>query len=279
MLTADEMEGVLAHELSHVAHRDVTVMTIASTAGIVAGMLTRGAQYGALFGGGRRDNNNNTGGLPIWLVVLVVSLAVYAISFFLTRLLSRYRELCADLREYHYAQVSTRTNEVMKLLTIISTIFIPLSFLAGVYGMNFDPDVSPYNMPELKTRFGYPVTLAAIAGGTLKKGDALAVARIAGIMAAKKTSELIPLCHPIALTRVEVEISMDADAVLVLATAETTDRTGVEMEALTAASVASLTLYDMAKAMDRGMRVTSLELVEKSGGKSGDFRREPEPGA
>src|SRR6201995_3757232 len=77
MLSADEMEAVLAHELSHVAHRDVTVMTIASTAGIVAGMLTRGAQYGAFFGGGRRDNNN-TGGLPIWLVVLVVRLGVYA---------------------------------------------------------------------------------------------------------------------------------------------------------------------------------------------------------
>jgi heat shock protein HtpX len=97
MLTADEMEGVLAHELSHVAHRDVLVMTIASSAGIIAGMLGRGAQYGAWFGiGDRRDNNNNTGGLPIWLVVLVVSLVVYAISFFLTRLLSRYRELCAD---------------------------------------------------------------------------------------------------------------------------------------------------------------------------------------
>jgi heat shock protein HtpX len=97
LLTADEMEAVLAHELSHVAHRDVTVMTIASTAGIVAGMLTRGAQYGAFFGGGgRRDNNNNTGGVPVWLVVLVVSLVVYAVSFFLTRLLSRYRELCAD---------------------------------------------------------------------------------------------------------------------------------------------------------------------------------------
>ncbi|HEY3530342.1 MAG TPA: zinc metalloprotease HtpX [Nocardioides sp.] len=97
MLTADEMEAVLSHELSHVAHRDVTVMTIASTAGIMAGMLSRGAQYGAFFGGGRRDNNNNNaGGLPIWVVVLVVSLVVYAISFFLTRLLSRYRELCAD---------------------------------------------------------------------------------------------------------------------------------------------------------------------------------------
>jgi heat shock protein HtpX len=95
LLTADEMEAVLAHELSHVAHRDVTVMTIASTAGIVAGMLTRGAQYGALFGGNRRSNDNNNG-VPVWLVVLVVSLVVYAVSFFLTRLLSRYRELCAD---------------------------------------------------------------------------------------------------------------------------------------------------------------------------------------
>jgi heat shock protein HtpX len=94
LLTADEMEAVLAHELSHVAHRDVTVMTIASTAGIVAAMLTRGAQYGALFGGGRRGNDNN--GFPAWIVVLGVSLVVYAVSFFLTRLLSRYRELCAD---------------------------------------------------------------------------------------------------------------------------------------------------------------------------------------
>ena len=94
LLTADEMEAVLAHELSHVAHRDVTVMTIASTAGIVAGMLTRGAQYGALFGGRRSSNDN--GGLPVWLVVLVLSLVVYAVSFFLTRLLSRYRELAAD---------------------------------------------------------------------------------------------------------------------------------------------------------------------------------------
>jgi heat shock protein HtpX len=93
---AEELEGVLAHELSHVAHRDVLVMTVASSAGIIAGMLTRGAQYGAFFGGGRRSNNNNAGGLPIWLVVLVVSLVVYAISFFLTRMLSRYRELCAD---------------------------------------------------------------------------------------------------------------------------------------------------------------------------------------
>ena len=96
-LTAEEMEGVLAHELSHVAHRDVLVMTLAASAGIAAGMLTRGAQYGAIFGGGdRRDSNNNNGGLPFWLVALVISLVVYAVSFFLTRLLSRYRELCAD---------------------------------------------------------------------------------------------------------------------------------------------------------------------------------------
>ncbi len=97
LLTTEELEGVLAHELSHVAHRDVLVMTVASSAGIAAGALTQGSQYGAFGffgGGGRRDNNNN--GLPIWLVVLVVSLLVYAVSFVLLRLLSRYRELAAD---------------------------------------------------------------------------------------------------------------------------------------------------------------------------------------
>jgi cyclic pyranopterin phosphate synthase len=118
-----------------------------------------------------------------------------------------------------------------------------------------------------------PETVAAIAGGTLKKGDALAVARIAGIMAAKKTSDLIPLCHPIALNKVELEITAVGSEVTILATAETNDRTGVEMEAMTAASVAALTLYDMAKGIDRAMRVTMVELVEKSGGKSGEFRR------
>lgn len=92
-LDAEELEAVLAHELSHVAHRDVLVMTVASSAGIIAGMLTRGAQYGGMFGGGRRNNNN---GLPVWLVVLVVSIVVYAVSFLLLRLLSRYRELSAD---------------------------------------------------------------------------------------------------------------------------------------------------------------------------------------
>jgi len=94
-LTADEMEGVLAHELSHVAHRDVLVMTLAASAGIAAGMLTRGAQYGAIFGGGGRDRRDSNGP-PFWLIALVISLVVYAVSFFLTRLLSRYRELCAD---------------------------------------------------------------------------------------------------------------------------------------------------------------------------------------
>ncbi len=118
-----------------------------------------------------------------------------------------------------------------------------------------------------------PETIALILGGELKKGDALAVARVAGIMAAKKTSELIPLCHPIPLSKVEVEIIGDGPALIVTATAETTAQTGVEMEAMTAASVAALTLYDMAKSHDRAMRVTSVQLEEKSGGKSGDFRR------
>jgi cyclic pyranopterin phosphate synthase len=119
-----------------------------------------------------------------------------------------------------------------------------------------------------------PETVKAIAGGTLKKGDALAVARIAGIMAAKKTSELIPLCHPIALNKVEVEIEANGSEITITAAAETDDRTGVEMEAMTAASVAALTLYDMAKGIDRAMRISTVELVEKSGGKSGTFKRD-----
>jgi len=123
---------------------------------------------------------------------------------------------------------------------------------------------------------GEAATIAALLAGDLKKGDALAAARIAGIMAAKKTADLIPLCHPIPLTKVSVEIGADGDAALrILATAETTGQTGVEMEALVAASTAALTLYDMGKAMDRAMVITDLCLVEKSGGKSGDFRRDP----
>lgn len=118
-----------------------------------------------------------------------------------------------------------------------------------------------------------PTTLDLIMGGELKKGDALAVARIAGIMAAKKTAELIPLCHPIPLTSVAVEIARDGDTLLVTASAETTAQTGVEMEAMTAASVAALTLYDMAKSHDRAMRILAVQLEQKSGGKSGDFTR------
>jgi len=120
-----------------------------------------------------------------------------------------------------------------------------------------------------------PDTVTAIFGGTLGKGDALAVARVAGIMAAKKTSELIPLCHPIALTKVEVDITKAAPGrIAILATAQTTGKTGVEMEALTAASVTALTLYDMAKAIDRGMTISAVRLEEKTGGKSGTYRRE-----
>ncbi|WIJ23583.1 cyclic pyranopterin monophosphate synthase MoaC [Devosia sp. RR2S18] len=123
---------------------------------------------------------------------------------------------------------------------------------------------------------GQPSTISTIMGGGLKKGDALAVARVAGIMGAKKTSELIPLCHPIPLTKVNVEIEAEsAEAIRITATAETTGQTGVEMEALVAASTAALTLYDMAKAIDRAMVVSDICLLEKSGGKSGDYMRAP----
>lgn len=118
-----------------------------------------------------------------------------------------------------------------------------------------------------------PETLALIAAGNAKKGDVLGVARLAGIMAAKKTSDLIPLCHPIALTRVALDFEMQtaASAVLCQATAETVGPTGVEMEALTAVQVALLTIYDMCKAADRGMEITGVKLLEKHGGKSGSF--------
>jgi len=109
---------------------------------------------------------------------------------------------------------------------------------------------------------------------TNKKGDPLEVARIAGIMAAKKTSELIPLCHPLPLTRVNVELSLDENGVEILATASTVARTGVEMEAMTAACVAALTVYDMTKALDKSIEIREVHLLEKTGGKSGTFRRE-----
>ncbi|WP_174292786.1 cyclic pyranopterin monophosphate synthase MoaC [Sphingomonas bacterium] len=115
----------------------------------------------------------------------------------------------------------------------------------------------------------------AIAAGAVKKGDVLAVARIAGIMAAKRTAELIPLCHPLPLTRVAIDLVPDASGVTVTATAATEGRTGVEMEALTAASVALLTIYDMAKAIDKAMVIDGVRLVSKRGGKSGDWSRDP----
>jgi cyclic pyranopterin phosphate synthase len=119
-------------------------------------------------------------------------------------------------------------------------------------------------------------TLDAIRSNSLGKGDVLGVARIAGIMAAKKTSELIPLCHQVALTDVTIDFDIDATlpGVRAEAQAKTLDRTGVEMEALTAVSIALLTIYDMAKALDRGMTITSIALLEKSGGKSGDWKRD-----
>jgi cyclic pyranopterin phosphate synthase len=118
-----------------------------------------------------------------------------------------------------------------------------------------------------------PATLALIESGGSKKGDVLATARIAGIMAAKRTHELIPLCHPLALSQVVVDLELDRDAssVEVTATVRLSARTGVEMEALTAVSVACLTIYDMVKAVDRGMKVTDIRLTHKSGGKSGTF--------
>ena len=118
-----------------------------------------------------------------------------------------------------------------------------------------------------------PATLALVTAGTAKKGDVLGVARLAGIMAAKKTSDLIPLCHPIALTRVAVEFEvLEAQSMVVCrATAETVGPTGVEMEALTAVQVALLTIYDMCKAADRGMVISDVKLLEKHGGKSGSF--------
>lgn len=122
--------------------------------------------------------------------------------------------------------------------------------------------------------FMQPATLELIRLGNAKKGDVLGVARIAAIQGAKRTSDLIPLCHPIALTRVAIEFEIDGEqnAVHCVATAECCGRTGVEMEALTAASVGLLTIYDMCKAADRGMRIEGVRLLEKQGGKSGHWR-------
>ena len=120
-----------------------------------------------------------------------------------------------------------------------------------------------------------PATLSLIISGSHKKGDVLGVARLAGIMAAKKTSDLIPLCHPLSLTHLNIELTPlhDRNAVYCRAQVETTGQTGVEMEALTAVQIALLTVYDMCKAVDRGMSLTDIRLVKKSGGKSGTWQR------
>ena len=119
-------------------------------------------------------------------------------------------------------------------------------------------------------------TLQHILSGTHKKGDVLGIARIAGIMAAKKTADLIPLCHPLALTKVEIELTTETNpaAVYCKATVATSGQTGVEMEALTATQIALLTIYDMCKAVDRGMEISNVRLLKKSGGKSGDWEVE-----
>jgi cyclic pyranopterin phosphate synthase len=117
-----------------------------------------------------------------------------------------------------------------------------------------------------------PAALALIHDASTRKGDVLATARIAGIMAAKRTADLIPLCHPLPLARVSVDLAADDSGITVTATCGTTGRTGVEMEALTAASVALLTLYDMVKAVDRTMTIDGVRVIAKSGGKSGDWR-------
>jgi len=117
-----------------------------------------------------------------------------------------------------------------------------------------------------------PATLDLVLKGNAKKGDVLGAARIAGILAGKKTHELIPLCHPLALSKIAVDIEPDENGLTVRATAKVTGQTGVEMEALTAVSVACLTIYDMVKAVERGMRIEGIRLIEKSGGESGRYR-------
>ncbi len=123
-----------------------------------------------------------------------------------------------------------------------------------------------------------PETLALIEQGQIKKGDVLTTAQLAGIMAVKRTAELIPLCHPLPLTFIQVELSVDKNlpGIQIKATVRTTGKTGVEMEALTAVSIAALTVYDMAKAAEKTMRIHNIRLVEKHGGQSGDVLNEPE---
>jgi cyclic pyranopterin monophosphate synthase len=140
-------------------------------------------------------------------------------------------------------------------------------------------DVGAKRVTERRARArGYlrlsPATIVLVRGGRAEKGDVLAAAQIAGIMAAKRTSELIPLCHPLPLTHVSVDLTVEDGGIAIEATAATSAQTGVEMEALTAVTVAGLTLYDMLKAVERGARLTDVRLVEKSGGRSGHLTLE-----
>jgi cyclic pyranopterin monophosphate synthase len=136
-----------------------------------------------------------------------------------------------------------------------------------------DKDVTERSATARGSIYMQPETVALITSGGVKKGDVLSVARLAGIMGAKRTPDLIPLCHPLALTSVSVDLSIDPsrNAVDISATCKLRGRTGVEMEALTAVAVAALAVYDMCKAADRGMRIADIRLVHKSGGKSGTF--------
>jgi cyclic pyranopterin phosphate synthase len=137
-----------------------------------------------------------------------------------------------------------------------------------------DKDITERTATAVGSVLMEPATVAKIMEGGFKKGDVLSVARLAGIMGAKRTPDLIPLCHPLALTSVKVDLSVDEarNAVDITATCKLKGRTGVEMEALTAVSVAALTVYDMCKAVDRGMRITEVRLIHKAGGKSGEYR-------
>jgi len=137
-----------------------------------------------------------------------------------------------------------------------------------------EKDVSDRSATAIGSVLMAPETLRLIIDGSVKKGDVISVARLAGIMAAKRTSELIPLCHPLALNKVDVDLTCDPDrnAIDIVATCRVSGRTGVEMEALTAVSTAALTVYDMCKAVDREMCLTEIRLVHKAGGKSGEFR-------
>ena len=137
-------------------------------------------------------------------------------------------------------------------------------------------DISQRSATAKGSVFMQPETIRRIIDGGVKKGDVLSVARLAGIMGAKKTSDLIPLCHPLTLTAIDVELQCDLerDAVDITATCRLAGRTGVEMEALTAVAITALTIYDMCKAVDRGMRVSDIHLTAKSGGRSGEYEAE-----